>query len=117
MTAGFRTFLLEAAKKDARKGIAFKAKALDDLEYGVLAHRLAQQLPAKTADYGDFLRRSVRTQGDVLADMKWGEWEVTKAVLELGGVDPSIVTDPKTTPAERIALVGKINWDNITLQG
>jgi hypothetical protein len=115
VTVGFRAFLSEAAKKDARKGIAFKAKALDDLELGVFAQRLAQQLPPKSADYGDFLRRSVRTQGDVLADMKWEEWEVTKAALELGGVYPQILTDPNTPPAERIALVGKVNWDNITL--
>ncbi len=115
MIAGFRAFLMEAAKKDARKGIAFKAKALDDLELGVFAQRLAQQLPLKSADYGDFLRRSVRTQGDILADMKWAEWDVTRAALEIGGVYPQILTDPKTPPADRIALVGKINWDNITL--
>ena len=31
--------------------------------------------------------------------------------MELGGVDPTIVTYPNTTPAERMALVGQINWE------
>ena len=47
--------------------------------------------------------------------MKWEEWEVTKKALELGGVDPSVITDPKTTPAERHALIGKINWGDINV--
>lgn len=109
----FWDFLAEAAH--ARKGIAFKAKALDDMEHAVLAQRLAQMLPAKSADYNDFLRRSVRTQGDILGEMKWEEWEVAKVALELGGVNPEIITDPRTTPAERHALIGKIKWDAVTV--
>ena len=45
--------------------------------------------------------------------MQWENWEVTKAVLELGGVDPDAVMN--ATPAQRLALVGKIDWRNISL--
>ena len=34
----------EAARRDARKGVAFKSKSLDDIEHGVFAQRLAQRL-------------------------------------------------------------------------
>jgi hypothetical protein len=115
------------AKRDVRKGVAFKSKTLDDLEHGVFAQRLGRRLgqqPAatkakskstSTPAYGDFLRQSVRSQGDVLGDMNWEQWEVCKAAMELGGVDSSVLADPKKAPAERLALVGKINWANITL--
>jgi hypothetical protein len=43
--SGFRDFLAEAFKRDARKGVAFKSKSLDDIEHGVFAQRLAQGLP------------------------------------------------------------------------
>ena len=109
------TFLAEAAA--SRKGVAFRQKALDDTEHAVFAGRLADRLPTKPAkgDYGNFLRRGILQQGQVLGDMKWGEWEVTKAVLELGGVDPAAVTNPKTTPAQRMALLGQVNWASVTL--
>ena len=126
-------FMVEAAaRRDARKGVAFKSKTLDDLEHGVFSQRLAQRLWKKpdesqeakrtrkpsstgTRAYGDFLRQSVRQQGDVLGDMNWEQWEVCKAALELGGIDPAVFDDPNKTPAERLALVGKINWASVTL--
>ncbi|MGA2622051.1 MAG: hypothetical protein ABSF26_31045, partial [Thermoguttaceae bacterium] len=110
-------FLAEAARKDVRRGVAFRSKPLDDLETAVFAQRLADRLPAKPAggNYGDFLRHSVRSQGDVLGDMNWDTWEITKAAMELGGVDPNDLTDPKKSPAERLALVNQINWQNVTV--
>ena len=106
--------------------MAFKSKSLDDLETGVFAQRLARRLsqpaakgrPTKSGTapaYGDFVRRSVQTQGNVLGDMNWEQWAVTRAALELGGVDPRILDDPKTSPAERFAGIGKINWANVTV--
>ncbi len=82
------TFLAEAVRKDARKGVAFKSRTLDDLEHGVFAQRLAKRLWQKpdegkrskkasstgTPAYGDFLRHSVQQQGDVLGDMNWEQW-------------------------------------------
>lgn len=128
MARRYPGIMSEAAKKDVRKGVAFKSKELDDLEHGVFARRLARRLwqqPGKTTtgttkkpnrlDYGDFLHHSVLQQGEVLGDMQWEAWEITKKALELGGVDPNVVTDPNTTLAERMALVGKINWQNVTL--
>ena len=108
-------FMSEATA--SRKGVAFKQKSLDDLEHGVFAQRLADRLHTKPKQgaYGDFLRHSVLQQGQVLGDMNWDTWEVTQKTLELGGVDPNIVTSPNTTPAERMALVGRINWANISL--
>ncbi len=40
---------------------------------------------------------------------------MTKAALELGGIDPAALDDPNTSPAERLALVAKINWQNVTV--
>ncbi len=114
----FRKWLIEeAAKKDSRKGVAFKQKALDDLETGVFASRLAGKLQTRTAkgNYGDFLYRSVRSQGDVLGDLNWEKWEVTKAAMELGGVSLIDINDPNKSLAERLALVTRINWQNVTL--
>jgi hypothetical protein len=113
MGCGFREFFIEAAQRDARKGVAFKSKALDDLEHGVFAQRFAAKLQTSPADYGKFLHQGILQQGEVLGDMKWEEWEVTKKALELGGINPDDLT--KTTPAQRLALVGKINWQNVTL--
>ena len=114
---GFREFLAEAARRDVRKGVAFQQKSLDDTEHAVFAHRLAQRLHIKPAgsDYGDFLHHSVLSQGEVLGDMKWKNWEITKAASELGGVNPNVLTDPRTTPAQRLAMVAKINWSKVTL--
>ena len=114
----FRKWLIEeAAKKDSRKGVAFKQKALDDLETGVFASRLADKLGTKPSggNYGDFLYHSVRSQGDVLGDLNWEKWEVTKAAMELGGVNPSDINDPNKSLADRLALVNRINWQNVTL--
>jgi hypothetical protein len=115
----FRQWLAldEAAKKDSRKGVAFKQKSLDDLETGVFASRLADKLQTKPAkgNYGDFLYRSVRSQGDVLGDMNWEKWEVTKAAMELGGIDPAVLNDPNKSLADRLALVNRIDWQNVTL--
>jgi hypothetical protein len=110
-------FLAEAAKRDSRKGVAFKSKSLDDAEHAVFAQRLANRLPTKApgGNYGDFLHHSVRSQGDVLGDMNWERWAVTKAALELGGIDPTILDDPNKSPAERLALVSQINWQNVTV--
>jgi hypothetical protein len=110
-------FLAEAARKDLRRGVAFRSKPLDDLETGVFAQRLADRLPTKATggNYGDCVRQSVRSQGDVLGDMNWDTWEITKAAMELGGVNPNDLTDPQKSPAERLALVNKINWANVTL--
>ena len=47
--------------------------------------------------------------------MNWEQWAVTKAALELGGVDTAVFDDPNKTPAERLALVAKINWQNVTV--
>jgi hypothetical protein len=122
----------EAMTRDARKGVAFKQRSLDDTEHGIFAQRLADRMwkkpdePAKgkkaknpsstgTPAYGDFLRQSVQQQGEVLSGIKWEDWNVTKAVLELGGVDPAVLADPLTTPAEKFALVQKIKWQNVTL--
>jgi hypothetical protein len=110
----------EAASKDVRKGVAFRQKSLDDLEHGVFGQRLAQKLwkqpeepdkgkratkPGRSPPqgYGDFLRQSVHQQGDVLGDMVWDDWEVTRKALELGGVDPAVLADPQMTPAQRLA--------------
>ena len=114
MARRYPGIMSEAAKKDVRKGVAFKSKELDDLEHGVFARRLARRLwqqPGKTTtgttkkpnrlDYGDFLHHSVLQQGEVLGDMQWEAWEITKKALELGGVDPNVVTDPNTTLAGR----------------
>lgn len=126
-------FMAEAARKDVRKGVAFKSKPLDDTEHGVFAQRLADKLWQKPSEtqkgkrakpqsrftdtpaYGDFLRQNVQRQGEVLGSMKWEDWEVTKAAMELGGVDPAVLGDPTKTPAERLGLVSKINWGNVTL--
>jgi hypothetical protein len=113
MGCGFREFLAEAAQRDVRKGVAFKSKALDGLEHGVFAQRLAAKLRTSPADYGKFLHRGILKQGEILGEMKWEEWEVTKKALELGGINPNDLTT--TTPAQRLALVGKINWQNVTL--
>ncbi len=110
----FREFLM--AEAAARKGVAFKSKSLDDIEQGVFSQRLAQRLPPpRSGDYGDYLHQSILKQGEVLGDLKWGEWEVTKAALELGGVNPNTITDSKTSAAQRLAMVGKINWSKVTL--
>jgi hypothetical protein len=114
----FRKWLIEeAAKKDSRKGVAFKQKSLDDLETGVFASRLADKLGTKPSggNYSDFLYRSVRSQGDVLGDLNWEKWEVTKAAMELGGIDPAVLDDPNKSLAERLALINRINWQNVTL--
>ena len=118
-----------ATTKDVRKGVAFKSRTLDDQETGVFAQRLAKRLwqkpdeskngkrakkqsPSSTRAYGDFLRQSVHQQGDVLADMNWAQWQaVTKAAMELGG-NPNNLSK---SPAERHALVSKIDWRNVTL--
>jgi len=101
----------------SRKGVAFKQKSLDDTEHAIFAQRLADRLHTKPKQgaYGDFLRHSVLQQGQVLAGMNWDSFEITQKILELGGIDPNIVTNPQTTPAERMALVGRINWANISL--
>jgi hypothetical protein len=114
---GFCEFLAEAANRDVRKGVAFKQKSLDDIEHAVFAQRLAEKLGKKSSsgNYGDFLYRSVRSQGDVLGEMKWDDWEITKVALVLGGIDTNILTDPRTSPAQRLALVSKINWQKVTL--
>ena len=108
-------FMAEATA--VRKGVAFRQKSLDDLETGVFAQRLAERMPTRPAEgnYGDFLRQSVRSQGDVLGNMNWESWEITKAAMELGGVDPNALADPQMTPAQRLALANRINWANITL--
>ena len=114
---GFREFLAEAARRDVRKGVAFQQKAMDDTEHAVFAQRLAQRLGTKPAgsNYGKFLHHCVLSQGEVLGDMQWENWEVTKAALELGGVNPNILTDPRTSPAQRLAMVAKIDWSTVTL--
>lgn len=63
-------FLAEAAKKESRKGVAFKQKSLDDLETSVFAQRLANRLPTKPAggNYGEFLHQGILRQGEVLGD-------------------------------------------------
>jgi hypothetical protein len=110
-------FWTEAARSDVRRGVAFKSQALDDTEHAVFAQRLADRLPTKPdgGNYGDFLRQSVRSQGDVLGGMAWDAWEITKKVMELGGIDPAVLADPMKSPAQFHALVGKINWQNVTL--
>ncbi|MGA2620870.1 MAG: hypothetical protein ABSF26_24880 [Thermoguttaceae bacterium] len=110
-------FLAEAAQRDVRKGVAFRQKSLDDTEHAVFAQRLAGRLPTKPAggNYGDFLYQNVRTQGDVLGGLQWENWEVTKAAMKLGGVDPNDLNDPNKSPAERLALVNHINWANVTV--
>ncbi len=115
---GFREFLTydEAVNRDVRKGVAFKQRPLDDLEHTVFAQRLARRLPrTKSADYGDYLRHSVLSQGEVLGDMQWEAWEATKAAMEMGGIDPDDLADPSTPPAQRLALVTKIDWSRISL--
>ena len=99
-------FLAEAARKDCRKGVAFKQKTLDDLEHSVFAQRLADRMPTKPAggNYGDFLHQGILRQGEVLGDMQWGYWDIIRQALQLGGVNPEAITDPKTTPAQRHAL-------------
>ena len=114
----FKEWLIdEAAKKDSRKGVAFKQKALDDLEHAVFAQRLAQRLQTKPVGgkYGDFLYRSVRSQGDVLGDMQWEKWEIIQKAMELGGINPRDLNDPNKSLADRLALVNRINWHNVTL--
>jgi hypothetical protein len=108
--------MAEAASKDFRKGVAFRSQSLGDTEHAIFAGRLADRLgtqPAK-GGYGNFLRQSVRSQGDVLGGMKWEDWGIIKAALALGGVDPNAIAAAKT-PAERLALVSRINWARITL--
>ncbi len=110
--------LFSEAAKDSRKGVAFKSRSLDDLETSVFAGRLAQRLGQQSSTgkpYGDFIRRSVLTQGEVLGDMNWEQWAVTKAALELGGVDPAILDDPNTSPAQRFAAIDRVNWQNVTV--
>ncbi len=122
--------MAEAAKRDSRKGVAFKQHSLDDTEHSVFAQRLAGRLWSKPDEkgkepkkpvqqtspaYGDFLRHSVRQQGNVLGSMKWDDWGVTKAALELGGMNPKDLSDSPRSPAEFHALIGKINWANVTL--
>ena len=110
-------FLAEAAKKDSRKGVAFRQKSLDDLETGVFTQRLADRLPTKPTggNYGEFLHQGILRQGEVLGGMQWDAWEIAKKALALGGVAPEAITDSKTTPAQRHAMVGKINWQSVTL--
>ena len=126
-------FMAEASKKDVRRGVAFKSKSLDDSEHAVFAQRLADRLWRKpdgpqtgkkakpqsqstsTPPYGDFLRQGIQRQGDVLGDMNWEQWEVCKAAMELGGVNPAVLGDPNKTPADRLALVNRIDWKNISL--
>jgi hypothetical protein len=109
--------LAEAAQRNVRKGVAFKQKSLDDTEHTVFAQRLADKLrkKPKQGDYGDFLHHSVLSQGDVLGDMQWEVWEVTKAAMELGGVGPDDITDLNKSPAQRLALVATIDWSKVTL--
>jgi len=118
----FRDFLMldEAARgvpwlsesADVRKGVAFKQRPLDDLEHAVFARRLAEKLRNQGGrSYGDFLRRSILKQGEVLGDMAWEGWAVTKRALELGGVD----SERLTTPAARVTAVSRIDWTKITL--
>ena len=105
-------WLSESAATDIRKGVAFKQRSLDDLEHAVFAQRLADKLRDQGGgSYGDFLHRSVLKQGEVLADMAWEGWAVTKRALELGGVNP----DQLTTPAARVAAVKRIDWSRVTL--
>ena len=94
--------LAEAAKNDSRKGVAFKQKALDDLETGVFASRLADKLQEKPAkgSYGDFLYRSVRSQGDVLGDMNWEMWEVRIVLASQTRRLPAIVGAAKMNSTE-----------------
>ena len=61
--------------------------------------------------YGDFLHRSVLKQGEVLGDMAWEGWAVTRKALELGGVNP----DQLTTPAARVAAANRIDWTKVTM--
>ena len=100
VVAGYDRAFAEAAQRDTRKGVAFKQKSLDDLGHRVFAQRLAQRLPATSGwmDYGDYLRNSVRSQGDVLGDMNWEKWEVTKAAMELCGVNPGRPHRPQDNP-------------------
>ena len=74
------TLMAEATA--SRKGVAFKQKALDDTEHAIFAQRLADRLHTKPKQgaYGDFLRHSVLQQGQVLGDMNWDTWEVTKKI-------------------------------------
>ena len=106
------TLRLAEASRDSRKGVAFKQKSLDDTEHAVFASRLAEKLGKKPSrgNYGDFLYSSVRSQGDVLGDMQWEKWEVTKAAMALGGIDPAVLSDPNKSLAVRLALVNRINW-------
>jgi hypothetical protein len=99
------------------RGVAFRQKSLDDPETDVFAQRLADRLQTKPTggNYGNFLRNSVRSQGDVLGDMQWDTWEIAKKALELGGVDPNDLNDPQKSPAERLALLNQVDWGRITL--
>ena len=47
--------------------------------------------------------------------MAWQNWQATKAALELGGVDPAVLDDPNTSPAQRFAAIGKMNWASVTV--
>ena len=120
----FREFLIhdeavrlaEAVNRDVRKGVAFKQRPLDDLEHAVFAQRLARRLPpARSAAYGDYLRQSVLSQGEVLGDMQWEAWTATKAAMELGGVSPDDLADPNRSPAQRLAAVSRMDWRKVTL--
>ena len=57
----------------------------------------------------------MRSQGDVLGDMNWEKWEIIQKALELGGVNPRDLNDPNKSLADRLALVNRINWQNVTL--
>ena len=68
-------FMAEAtARKDVRRGVAFRQKSLDDLETGVFAQRLAARLPQTSTKggYGDFLHQSVLQQGQVSGRLELG---------------------------------------------
>ena len=113
----FREWLNESAKRDARKGVAFRQKSLDDTEHAVFAQRLADKLQIKPAkgNYGDFLYKSVRSQGDVLGDMNWEKFEIIQKAMELGGVNPSELNDPNKSLAERLGFLNQINWQAVTV--
>ena len=110
-------FWTEAAQRDVRKGVAFKSQSLDDTEHSVFAQRLADRLQTKPAkgNYGDFLHQGILKQGEVLGNMQWDNWEIIKKAMELGGMNPNDISDSQKSPAERHALISKIDWRNVTL--
>jgi len=60
-----------------------------------------------TTPYGQFLTPKRSAASRCPGGMAWDSWEVAKVALELGGINPGLLTDPKTTPAQRLAMVAR----------